>query len=146
MRVCWTARATRYCLTAIEAMDQAPFAYVLVFSVRFLDAVHDTHPEAAELLRGLGKHIPADGRVRVDGGTESEALHPLDFAPHPNRPARELFTPEVIAADLDRLAAGQHDDGGWSVDFAKISPAGSLDWRGYVTRDAIDILRRNGRI
>jgi len=31
-----------------------------------------------------------------------------------------------------------------AVDFLKISPAGSLDWRGYVTARAVDILRRNG--
>jgi hypothetical protein len=142
----WLERATRYCLTAIEAMDQEPFAYVLEFSVGFLDAVHDSHPEAAGLLRGLGKYIPADGRVRVAGGTENETLHPLGFAPYPGRPARELFAPEVISADLDRLAAGQHDDGGWTVDFATISPAGALEWRGYVTVQAVEVLRRNGRI
>src|SRR5918995_272075 len=49
-------RATRYCLGAIEAMDEAPFAYVLAFSLQFLDAVHDSRPEAADLLRKLGRH------------------------------------------------------------------------------------------
>jgi hypothetical protein len=52
----------------------------------------------------------------------------------------------VIAADLDRLAALQQDDGGWTVDFRTSSPAGSLDWRGYATVSAIDVLRRNGRV
>ena len=44
-------------------------------------------------------------------------LHPLDLAPYPDRPARALFAAEVIAADLDRLAGLQQDDGGWIVDF-----------------------------
>jgi DNA-binding transcriptional ArsR family regulator len=35
------------------------------------------------------------------------------------------------------------DDGGWVVDFLKISPAGSLDSRGHATVRAIDILQRN---
>jgi hypothetical protein len=139
----WLERATRYCLNAIEAMDQPPFAYVLAFAVHLLDAVHDRQPEAAGLLRELGKHVPADGRVRVRGGTEDEMLHPLDLAPYPDRPARDLFTADVISADLERLAALQQDDGGWIVDYLKISPAGSLDWRGYVTVRAIDILDRN---
>jgi hypothetical protein len=52
--------------------------------------------------------------------------------------------PDVISADLDRRAALQQEDGGWVVDFQKISPAGSLDWRGYATVRAIGILRRNG--
>ncbi|WP_327107700.1 hypothetical protein [Nonomuraea glycinis] len=142
----WLERATRYCLTAIEALDQAPHAYVLAFAVRFLDIVYDSRPEAADLLRRLSAYVPADGRVRVEGGTENEALHPLDLAPYPDRPARELFTPKVIGADLDRLAALQQDDGGWIVDYATISPAGSLDWRGHTTVSAVEVLRRNSRI
>jgi hypothetical protein len=142
----WLARATRYCLDAIAAIDQEPFAYVLAFAVRFLDAVHDAHPEAADLLRRLGKYLPADGRLRVRGGTEDEALHPLDLAPEPGRPARDLFAADVISADLDRLAALQQDDGGWVVDFTPVSPAASLEWRGYATVRAVDVLRRNGRI
>jgi hypothetical protein len=142
----WLARATRYCLGAIEALDETPHAYVLAFAVRFLDAAHDTHPETASLLGHLGKRIPASGEMHVEGGTEEETLRPLDFATFPDRPARELFTPELITADLDRLAAMQEDDGGWTVDYAKISPAGVLDWRGYTTVRAIDILRRNARI
>lgn len=142
----WLERATRYCLSTIEAIDRAPSAHVLAFSVRFLDAVHDSRPEAADLLRRLAKHLPADGRVRVEGGTEEERLYPLDFAPYPDRPARDLFAPEMISADLDRLAALRQDDGGWIVDYATISPAGALDWRGHITVRAVDILRRNGRI
>ncbi|HEY6775515.1 MAG TPA: hypothetical protein VI122_03305 [Thermoleophilaceae bacterium] len=141
----WLERATRYCLNAIEAIEQEPFAYVLAFSVHFLDAVYDSRRGAPALLRRLGTYAPADGRIRVRGGTEDEVLRPLDVAPYPDRPARDLFAAEVISADLDRLAALQQDDGGWIVDYLKISPAGSLDWRGHVTVRAIDILRRNGR-
>ena len=109
-------------------------------------AVHDRAPEAAELLARLGGHVPADGLIPVAGGTEDEALRPLDVAPYPDRPARALFAPKTIDADLDRLAGGQRDDGGWDVDYLTISPAGSMDWRGYVTVRAVDVLRRNGRV
>ena len=140
----WLERATRYCLDAIAALDDAPFAYVLAFSVHFLDAVHDSQREAEDLLQRLSRHIPADGRLRVRGGAENEALHPLDVAPYPGRPARDLFAPDVVSADLDRLAALQQEDGGWIVDFPSSSPAGSLDWRGHATVRAIDVLLRNG--
>jgi hypothetical protein len=136
----WLAKATDYCLAAIDALDERPFAYVLAFSIRFLDAVHDTRPEAAELLRRLGSYIPPDGEIQV---VEGEMLHPLDVAPFPNRPARTLFTPEVIAADLARLAAGIQDDGGWTVDHPSSSPAGALDWRGHTTVKAVKILQAN---
>ncbi|MEU6999779.1 hypothetical protein [Nonomuraea sp. NPDC046570] len=142
----WPARATRYSLDAIAALNGRPHAYVLAFAVRFLDAVHDTHPEAAALLDGLADYVPADGLVRVEGGTEEETLRPLDFAPFPGGPARALFSDEVISADLDRLAGGQREDGGWTVDYATISPAGSLDWRGHTTVGAIAVLRGNGRL
>ncbi|HEX2315801.1 MAG TPA: hypothetical protein VHJ17_18800 [Thermomonospora sp.] len=142
----WLERAVEYCLKVIEGLDEAPFAYELAFAIRFLDAVHDRRPEAAALLRRLGAWLPADGRVPVPGGTEEEALHPLDFAPYPDRPARGLFDDAVVSADLDRLASLQQDDGGWVVDYATISPAGSLEWRGYATVHAIDVLRRNGRL
>jgi hypothetical protein len=142
----WLESATQYCLTAIDGMEEAPFAYVLAFSVRFLDALHESRPaDADRLLQHLGDFVPRDGKVPVRGGTEDETLHPLDLAPYPDRPARGLFSDEVISADLDRVASGQQEDGGWTVDYLKISPAGSLDWRGYATVRAIDILRRNGR-
>jgi hypothetical protein len=138
----WLERATRYCLTAIEAVQDAPFAYVLAFSLRFLDAVHDSRPEAPGLLRRLGAYIPDDGLIRVTGGAEGEMLRPLDVAPFPNRPIRDLFSDDLISADLERLAGLQQEDGGWIVDFSSASPAGSLDWRGYSTVRAIDILQR----
>ncbi len=142
----WLERATGYCLNVIAEVDRAPSAYVLAFAVRFLDAVHDSRPEAADLLRRLGGYLPADGRVLVEGGTEEEMLRPLDFAPYPGRPARELFAPGVISADLDRLAALRQADGGWTVDYARISPAGFLDWRGHATVRAVGILRREAGI
>jgi hypothetical protein len=51
----------------------------------------------------------------------------------------------VVEADLDRLAAGQQADGGWTVDFESRSPAGRLGWRGFATVAAVRVLRRNGR-
>jgi hypothetical protein len=139
----WLGRATDYCLAAIEGMDRPPFAYVLAFSVRFLDSLHHARPEEADrLLSRLAAFIPADGKLAVTGGADDEALHLLDLAPHPDRPARKLFTDEALSADLERLAALQQDDGGWIVDFRSSSPAAALEWRGYATVSAIDVLRR----
>ncbi len=140
----WLERATRYCLDAIATIDEPPFAYVLAFSIRLLDVLSGRSSEAAALMGTLAVHVPADGRVPVAGGAEGETLRPLDIAPDPGLPARELVDPAHVAADLQRLASGQQDDGGWTVDYLPISPAGTLDWRGYVTVKAIETLRRNG--
>ncbi|QXQ15535.1 hypothetical protein [Skermania piniformis] len=141
----WLARVTRYCFDAITQIDEAPFAYVLSFALRFLDAAADTHPDAHELLRRLGQYVPADGAIPVVGGAEGETLHLLDFAPEPGRPIRELIDADAVAADLDRLEHGQQADGGWSVDFTSYSEAAALEWRGYATVSAIATLRANGR-
>jgi hypothetical protein len=142
----WLGRATEYCIAAIERLSE-PFAYVLAFSTRFADALGASRPDDGErLLARLRDFVPADGNLRVTGGTGDEMLHPLDLAPYPDGPARTLFTDEVIEVDLDRLAGLQQSDGGWVVDYESPSPRGALDWRGYATVGAIDILRRNGRI
>jgi hypothetical protein len=139
----WLAGATKRCLAAIDALEAAPPAYALAFAVRFLDAVHDRADAAPRLLARLAEFIPEDGRLRVSGGHPDEALRPLDLAPEPGRPARTIVDGAAVAADLARLAAGQREDGGWSVDFPAYSPAAALEWRGYATVHALTVLRDN---
>ena len=139
----WLARATKRCLAAIDALEAAPAAYELAFAVRFLDSVYDLTDAAPRLLARLGEYIPDDRRLRVSGGLPDEALRPLDLAPEPGRPARTIVDEAAVAADLDRLAAGQGEDGGWSVDFPAYSPAAALEWRGYATVHALTVLRDN---
>ncbi|TNY36597.1 hypothetical protein [Thermomonospora catenispora] len=141
----WLQRATGYCLDAIGALETTPPALVLAFAIQFLDAVHDIRPEAAGLLADLLRRLPPDGVVHVEGGTENEVLRPLDFVPFPG-PARDLFDPALIDAELDRLAARQRPDGGWTVEYATASPAAALEWRGYITVRAVALLRSARRI
>jgi hypothetical protein len=117
---------------------------VLAFAVKLLDAVHGRDEAAAGLLARLGEYVPRDGRLRVTGGLPDEALGPLDVAPEPNRPARTLLDEAAVAADLERLADEQENDGDWTVDFQSYSPAAVLEWRGYATVRALTILRSNG--
>jgi hypothetical protein len=146
----WLRRATDYCLKEIQALERPAgttggaieFQYVL----QFLDALCDENADAARELDRLGASIPASGSMAVKGGLEDEKLTPLDFAPLPDRPLRRLFEPELVARDLDRVEAEQHDDGGWDVDFRSYSPAGALEWRGYATVRALTILRANDRL
>jgi hypothetical protein len=140
----WLARAVSFCFKAIEQIETAPHAIELCFAIQFLDAAHDKHPQtAATLLDHLRQFVPESGLVPVAGGSEGETLRALSFAPRPGRPARELFPPDVIEAELARVAAQQLEDGGWVVDFASFSPAAALEWRGYATVGAISMLRQN---
>lgn len=142
----WLARASRYCFDAIDALDSAPHAIALSFVVRFLDAAYERYPEAPPLLARLGRFVPDTGLVPVEGGSEGETMRALDFASVPGSPASALLRDDVIAAGLDELAAQQQDDGGWTVDFASFSPAAELEWRGYMTVDAVLTLKRAGRV
>jgi hypothetical protein len=139
----WLAGATDYCLAEIDALEPSCHALVHAFSVQFLDSVA-VRPEAAALLDRLTSWIPADGSVLVAGGTDDERMRPLDFAPFPDGTARARLSREVVAADLDRLASLQQDDGGWPVEWATFSPASTLEWRGHLTVKALTTLQRNG--
>jgi hypothetical protein len=140
----WLTRATEFCLSAVRTLGAEPHAMVLAFAAQLLDAAAPAFPEAADLVEALRRHVPADGLLHVAGGADDEFMRPLDFAPTPGGPARSLVAPDAVRADLDRLAAGQQPDGGWTVDFASYSPAATLEWRGHRTVQAVVLLRANG--
>jgi hypothetical protein len=140
----WLAGAADFCLGASAGMDASTHAMELAFAVQFLDAAAGRFPEAVAVLDRLRPLVPADGLMHVAGGADEEFMRPLDFAPFPGGPARELFGPGVVDAELQRLAAGQQGDGGWTVDFGSYSPAATLEWRGHATVGAVVVLRANG--
>jgi hypothetical protein len=142
----WLHDATRYCLDAIAALESNPPAYVLSFSLRLLDAVADTMPEAHGLIEHLLGLLPPDGLMPVEGGADGEMLRPLDYAPEPDTAVRRLLPREPFAADLQRLGQLQQPDGGWPINWAVSSPAAALEWRGYVTVRAVGELDRNGQL
>ena len=139
----WLSRATSFCLAAVA--DPGPaHPMELAFAVQFLDVAAGSAPEAVDALERLRPQVPADGLLRVTGGAEDEFMRPLNFAPSPGGPARTLFAPAVVESELERLAAAQQPDGGWSVDFDSYSPAAALEWRGHRTVEALSLLRDNG--
>ena len=99
--------------------DEPAGGYTVKFAIDFLDAVPDP-PRAAAALERLRPALDADGCLAVPGGTENEKLTPLDFSPRPGLPSRALFTDDQIEADLDRLEAGQREDGGWTVEYPPV--------------------------
>ena len=137
----WLRRATDWAMGEIAALDGPRHAIEFRYVLQLLDAL-----DAREELARLGSHLPADGTIAVTGGKPGEAMRPLDFSPEPGRPLRALLDPAAIEADLARLEAEQHDDGGWDVDWAHWSPAGGLEWRGWATVRALRILRAHGRL
>jgi hypothetical protein len=140
----WVARAGAYVWDALAGLRLGD-AYSFRYAVAFLDATPDRDRAERELdaLRG---RMPADGRLVVEAGVEGEALSPLDVAPRPDHAGRTLFPDALVEAELDRLAAGQQDDGGWTFTWAAWNPAAAWEWRGVVTVDALTTLRAYGRL
>ena len=142
----WLERATDYCFATIAGRDEPESTLELRYSLLLLDAAAATHPAAVPLIDKLAAAIPESGTLPVEGGLPDEVIGPLEFSPDPDGPVRAHLAAAAVAADLDRLAAGQQDDGGWVVDFTAYSPAAALDWWGYATVGALAVLRANGRV
>jgi hypothetical protein len=142
----WLDRGTDWCWRTLEGGAPLP-AYTVKFALGFLDRVpekDDTRARAAvELLR---PRVGADGTVPVEGGTEDERLRPLTLSPRPGARSRTLFSDAQIADDLDRLAADQRDDGGWTFDWLAWSAGQADEWRGALTLGALVTLAAHGRV
>ena len=136
----WLARATNFCLDAIDRIKEAPHPYELMFVFLFLDAIADHDPRAEELFDRVQAFVATDGPTPVPEA-EGEVLHLLDFSAYADTRSRARFNQAAITADLHRLAAQQQADGGWQVTFRAHSPAAALEWRGYATLQAIATLR-----
>jgi hypothetical protein len=140
----WLSRASDWCWARLDRPDEVG-GYQMKFALDFLDAVADG-ARADAVIEALRPKLGADGSMPVPGGTENERLTPLALAPRPNARSRGLFTGEQIAADLDLLERGQHDDGGWTFDWLAWSAGQSVEWRGIRTLGALATLTAHGRI
>jgi hypothetical protein len=139
----WLERATDWCWRSIETKEQ-PGGYWLKFALAFLDAVPEEE-RALNAIAALADRVDPSAIVPV-GGTEEEALRPLDLSPRPGTRSRALVTEPHIEAHLGAVESGQQEDGGWMFDWLAWSPAQTADWRGIVTIRALTWLRDNGRL
>jgi hypothetical protein len=140
----WLHRATDWCWAELERPGELQ-AYGVKFALGFLDAVPD-RPRAEAAIESLRPKLEPDGAITVRGGAEDERLTPLTLSERRGGRSRALFTDEQIEADLDVLAQGQQDDGGWTFDWIGWSPGQSVETRGIVTLRALTKLHAHGRI
>lgn len=139
----WRDRATELMWKLIDALEPSN-GYEMFGVLTFLQHVPDRSRAQAAFDR-VGPLILERGLVALDPEAAGEVHTPLDFAPLPDSIARVLFDEATIRAHLDHLAAAQRDDGGWMFNWLAWSPAAEADWRGFLTVDALRVLRANGR-
>jgi hypothetical protein len=121
-----------------------PGAYEMLGVFRFLDHVPDRE-RALNAARRTSQLLLDKRLVELEPGAPGETHSPLDFAPRPGCVARSAFSDAVIERHLDHLAGAQQADGGWKFNWLSWSPSAEQDWRGWVTVDALAVLRANGR-
>jgi hypothetical protein len=139
----WLDRATQVMWARIDGLTE-PSGYDMFGVLAFLQHVPDRDLARAAFGRA-GPLIIDRGLVTLDPEAAGETHGPLDFAPEPGSLARSLFDEVTIKAHLDHLAQAQLDDGGWTFNWPAWSPAAERDWRGFLTVDALRVLRVNGR-
>ena len=139
----WLDRATEVMWSRIDAVT-SPSGYEMFGVLEFLQHVPDRSRAAAAFAR-VGPLLTSCGLVALDPDAAGETHSPLAFAPLPSSLARALFSEATIDAHLDHLAGAQGEDGGWMFNWPSWSPAAEADWRGFLTVDALRVLRANGR-
>jgi hypothetical protein len=139
----WLPRGTDWCWCSIETGER-PTGYRLKFALQFLDAVPDEE-RACAAIADLADRVDPRAMVPI-GGTEGEALRPLDLSPRPGSRSRAVVRDTGVEAHLDAVQEQQQDDGGWMFDWQAWSLAQTADWRGIVTIRALSWLRDNGRL
>ena len=139
----WLDGAARVMWSGIETLT-SPNGYEMFGVLAFLEHVPD-RKRAEDAFDRIGPLLLSSGLVALDPAAEGETFGPLDFAPLPGSIARRLFDAPTIDAHLDHLAGAQRDDGGWMFNWPSWSPAAEADWRGFITVDALRVLRANGR-
>ncbi|MFY9866015.1 MAG: hypothetical protein WAK58_19550 [Trebonia sp.] len=137
----WRDGATEVMWRGIDQLTE-PNAYEMFGVLMFLQHVPD-RPRAENALQRIGRSLRA--LATLDPNAEGETHSPLDFAPLPDSIARSLFDDATIEAHLNHLAGAQREDGGWMFNWPAWSPAAESDWRGFLTVDALRVLRANGR-
>jgi hypothetical protein len=144
----WLDRATEVMWTRIGGLHggeegSVSAEYEMIGVLRFLQHVPD-RDRAREEFGRVGPLILERKLVALDPEAPGEVHGPLDFAPEPGSLARALFDDATIKAHLDHLARAQRDDGGWMFNWLAWSPAAEREWRGFLTVDALRVLRANG--
>jgi hypothetical protein len=139
----WLDRATQVMWSRIAALTE-PNGYEMFGVLAFLEEVPDRARAEAAFER-VGPLVFSRDLVALDPEAEGETHSPLAFAALPGSIGRRLFDSGVIEAHLDHLAGAQAEDGGWTFNWPSWSPAAEADWRGFLTVDALRVLRANGR-
>jgi hypothetical protein len=134
----WRKRASAFCRAKIPTTQSNQFHDVMPV-VSFLQHCGDPTWAQPQLERLLNR-VRQPGAVEMDPDAGGYVKKPLDWAPEPGAFFRPIFSAETIALHLHALAARQQPDGGWPINWPALGPGAELEWRGWVTLQAVRAL------
>lgn len=147
----WLGPAAEFCWRHVDALtDTHP--YEVLACLEFLDH-HPDRDRARRAVDRLGQMVRSGRLVRLTGDEPTppgyaagELKMPHDYAPRPESLARQWFTDAELGSSVDGLVAEQGADGGWPVRWKIWHPVTAHEWGGWVTIEALSILRAYGRL
>lgn len=139
----WRSAATEFCWAAIDG--SVIDAHTAIGVLRFL-AYADDRERAASTVDALRPTLPTMPWLHYEAGADGYGVSPLQMAPSPDTPWRDLFPRDVLEGHLDAVEKTQADDGGWDIAWPTIGPTATSEWRGRLTLQNLLVLRAYGRI
>jgi hypothetical protein len=138
----WVERGAAFCHANIP-LASGSFFHDVITAVRYLQNCGDPAWAGPQLERYRAL-VAQPGVVTLDTAAEGYVKKPLDWAPTPGSFFRSLFTQEQIDFHLRALAAGQQPDGAWPINWTALGAGAELEWRGWVTLEALRTLKAYG--
>ena len=135
----WVDRASTYLRALVPGFSSNHYHDVITI-VSFLEYAPDRDWAESELER-IRTRLAGSDEVALDPTAAGYAQFPIDFAPQPSAPLRSIFSAEMIDLHLHALAARQQADGGWPITWQAVGPGAEQEWRGWVTIQALLVLK-----
>jgi len=147
----WLTRATEFCWERVEGLEKT-HPYEANAAARFLDHVPDRERAEAQMAR-IGGLVREQNLVdlgqpikEAEGYSAGEVHQPTDYVPEPSSLARKWFSDAEFDRALDKVAAGQQEDGGWTFGWPSWTPGTKYEWGPIVTIESLVLLRNFGRL
>ncbi len=135
----WLEGAMAYCWKAVAASESTQ-VHDLMPMIAFLENAPNPERAGKELER-IVRRIHQAGVVALERQAPGYVQYPTDWAPVPSSFGRSLVDVETMSRHLAYLSERQQPDGGWPLIWEPISPAVGLEWRGWLTVQALRTLQ-----
>lgn len=138
----WFKQTVEFIWTHIETVNPKDY-HDLIQCITFLENAPD-RSRAEQLIPLLDEWLSQPGTIESDPDAEGYVHKVLDWAPTPDSYCSKFIQEADVQRHLSYLIAQQQTDGGWPVSWPAVSPAGEMEWRGWITVERLKTLKAYG--